>query len=113
MTSKEAAQKWVAGFNAIQRGMIEKLIVLEPESWHEVTVPAVGDRVYVYSESESGGLSHVKSNFSSNLMTAKSYSLRKMISKLNVITNSLCGEQCGALMIHLTGIGWKKMKAKN
>lgn len=54
MTSKEAAQKWVAGFNAIQRGMIEKLIVLEPESWHEVTVPAVGDRVYVYSESESG-----------------------------------------------------------
>lgn len=54
MTIKEAAQKWVGEFNAIPQGMIAKLIKAEPETWHEITVPNVGDRVYIYNKSVFG-----------------------------------------------------------
>ena len=54
MTIKEAAQEWVNGFDAIQQGMIQKLMDAEPEDWQEVTTPAVGDRAYVYEESAEG-----------------------------------------------------------
>lgn len=48
MTIREAAHEWVDSFNAIQRGMIERLIAADPDDWHDVTTPACGDRVYVY-----------------------------------------------------------------
>ena len=48
MTIREAAREWVDSFNAIQRGMIEKLMAADPDDWHDVTTPACGDRVYVY-----------------------------------------------------------------
>lgn len=47
-TKLEAAREWVAGFNAVQHGMIERLMSWAPDEWTEVTAPAVGDRVYVY-----------------------------------------------------------------
>lgn len=47
-TINEAAHLWVGEFNAIQRGMIEKLMQADVEDWHEVTMPRCGDRVYVY-----------------------------------------------------------------
>lgn len=48
MTVREAAEKWVREFNAIDQGMIDKLMGLEPDSWHEVTKPNIGRTVYVY-----------------------------------------------------------------
>lgn len=47
-TKREAAELWVSQFDAIQCGMIEKLMEQEPEAWEEVTAPALGDNVYVY-----------------------------------------------------------------
>lgn len=47
-TINEAAHLWVGEFNAIQQGMIEKLMQADPEDWHEVTMPVRGDLVYVY-----------------------------------------------------------------
>ncbi len=47
-TKREAAELWVSQFDAIQRGMIEKLMEQEPETWEEVTASAPGDNVYVY-----------------------------------------------------------------
>lgn len=49
MTVREAAQAWVHEFNAIDRGMIQKLLEYDPDDWHEVTVPGIGNRVYVYN----------------------------------------------------------------
>lgn len=51
-TMNEAAHTWVNEFNAIPQGMIEKLMTLDYDDWHEVTAPAVGDRVYVYDVPE-------------------------------------------------------------
>lgn len=48
MTIREATHEWVDSFNAIQRGMIDKLMEADPDDWHDVTTPACGDRVYVY-----------------------------------------------------------------
>ena len=48
MTIKEAAEKWVDGFDAIQQGMIAKLMEYEPDEWEEVTIPTVGDLAHVY-----------------------------------------------------------------
>lgn len=48
MTIREAAGEWVREMNAIPTGMIEKLMNIGDEDIHEVTEPAVGDRVYCY-----------------------------------------------------------------
>lgn len=48
MTIREATHEWVDSFNAIQRGMINKLMEADPDNWREVTIPTCGDRVYVY-----------------------------------------------------------------
>lgn len=48
MTIREAAEMWVREFDAIDQGMISKLMGMEPDAWHEVTKPAVGRGVYVY-----------------------------------------------------------------
>ena len=47
MRQLEAAQKWVNGFNAVPTPMIAKLMQADPDDWHEVTYPTVGDHVYV------------------------------------------------------------------
>lgn len=44
---REAAEFWVREFNAIDEGMISALICQNPDDWYEVTLPRVGDRVYV------------------------------------------------------------------
>lgn len=48
MTIREATEEWVREMNAIPQGMIEKLMNIGDEDIHEVTEPAVGDRVYCY-----------------------------------------------------------------
>lgn len=52
MTVREAAEEWVREFNAIQQGMIGKLMAYDPDEWQEVTQPKAGDRVYVYEVPE-------------------------------------------------------------
>jgi len=48
MTRRDAARKWVYGFNAIPSGMVKALMIADPDSWREVTEPGIGDSVYVY-----------------------------------------------------------------
>ena len=54
MTIKEAAEKWVDSFDAIQQSMIAKLMKYDPDEWKEVTMPSEGDIVYVYDEMTKG-----------------------------------------------------------
>lgn len=56
MTRLDAAHEWVREFNAIQQGIIERLMRDNPDEWTEVTVPSAGDRVYVYDVPD--GYSH-------------------------------------------------------
>lgn len=52
--------KWVSGFNAIPRNMIEALWThageYEGDGWQEVTPPCVGDEVYYHPTGKSGEL---------------------------------------------------------
>lgn len=48
LTIRDAAERWVHEMNAIPQGIIEKLMNIGDEDIHEVTEPAVGDRVYCY-----------------------------------------------------------------
>lgn len=48
LTIRDATERWVHEMNAIPQGMIEKLMNIGDEDIHEVTEPAVGDRVYCY-----------------------------------------------------------------
>lgn len=48
LTIKDATERWVHEMNAIPQGMIEKLMNIGDGDIHEVTEPAVGDRVYRY-----------------------------------------------------------------
>ena len=50
MTILEATQQWVYGFNAIPTIMIARLMTQTPEEWTEVTMPVIGDTVYVCAE---------------------------------------------------------------
>lgn len=58
MTKLDAAHEWVREFNAIQQGIIERLMSDHPEEWMEVTEPSAGDRVYVYEAPESADGNH-------------------------------------------------------
>lgn len=49
MTINDAAHEWVREMNAYPQEMIETLIQAKPDDWHEVTMPRVCDRVYVYN----------------------------------------------------------------
>lgn len=51
-TVSDATQEWIKEMDAIQQGMIAKLMKLDPDDWHEVTKPSRGDRVYVYEPPE-------------------------------------------------------------
>lgn len=53
-TVNAAAHEWVREFNAIDQGIINVLVRSDPDSWHEVTEPTEGDRVYVIGECGSG-----------------------------------------------------------
>lgn len=48
-TIKDAAYGWVREFSAFPEGMIAKLMEADELSWHEVTPPSAGDRVYVFN----------------------------------------------------------------
>lgn len=48
LTIRDATERWVHEMNAIPQGMIEKLMNIGDGDIHEVTEPAVGDRVYCY-----------------------------------------------------------------
>ena len=58
MTQNEAAQKFVNGFNAVPTEMIRKLWQADPDDWHEVTCPFVGNKVSTY-DSGSGEIIEV------------------------------------------------------
>lgn len=60
MTINDAAHEWVKEFNAFPYGMIEKLMKNDPNEWYEVTMPAYGDRVYVYEEGEYGEIENIR-----------------------------------------------------
>lgn len=47
-TIREATELLVSQMNAIPYGMIERIVNDSPDEWHEMTLPAIGDRVYVY-----------------------------------------------------------------
>ena len=51
-TVRDAAQEWVREMNAYPYDMIAKLMANEPDDWHEVTAPCVGDRVYTFGNGE-------------------------------------------------------------
>ena len=54
MTLFEASQHWVYGFNAIPTAMLARLMENNPDEWTEVTLPVIGDTVYVYDEDTNG-----------------------------------------------------------
>ena len=47
LTIKEKAQRWVAEMNAFPQEMIETLMKVDIDSWHEVTKPVCKDVVFV------------------------------------------------------------------
>lgn len=55
MTIREATSEWVSRFDAVQTGTLRKLYGYDPDEWQEITVPSIGDRVYVYGEDEPYG----------------------------------------------------------
>lgn len=50
MTIREAAEKWVGGFNAIPLGLMEKAYGDHVDDIREITMPCRGDRVYCYGQ---------------------------------------------------------------
>lgn len=48
MTIREATSEWVNRFDAINTCILRKLFGFDPDDWHELTTPAVGQPVYVY-----------------------------------------------------------------
>lgn len=48
MTISEATHEWVREMNAYPRNMIMTLMQAKPDEWNEITLPRVGDRVYVF-----------------------------------------------------------------
>ena len=57
MTIREAANDWVTRcMDAIDTCILRKLYNFDPDDWHEVTVPSVGDRVYVFNECAYGAI---------------------------------------------------------
>ena len=55
MTVENATRRWILEMNAIDQGMIAKLMAHEPDDWTEVTTPSRGDRVYVYGADFDNG----------------------------------------------------------
>ena len=49
MTISDAAHRWVSEMSRFPNGMLEKLWRSEPESWLEITPPALYDSVYLFN----------------------------------------------------------------
>lgn len=45
-TIRQATERWVEGFNQYPLDMVEKLMKVDVDSWHEITKPIVGDYVW-------------------------------------------------------------------
>lgn len=63
MTILEATQFWVRGFNSIPQSMLALLMNQNPDDWHEVTLPSLGDSVYVYSADKNGEIISIDNGF--------------------------------------------------
>ena len=53
-TIREAAHEWGREFNAVPRGIVEKLIKADCDAIHEVTPPSKEDYVYVFDRDAHG-----------------------------------------------------------
>lgn len=62
ITKSDAAHEWVREFNAIDRGIIEKLMLIDIDDWQEVTMPCVGDRVYCFDSATYGEIVDIDNN---------------------------------------------------
>lgn len=62
ITKSDAAHEWVREFNAIDRGIIEKLMSIDIDDWQEVTMPCVGDRVYCFDSATYGEVTNIDNN---------------------------------------------------
>lgn len=62
ITKSDAAHEWVREFNAIDRGIIEKLMSIDIDDWQEVTMPCVGDRVYCFDSVTYGEIVDIDNN---------------------------------------------------
>ncbi len=51
---EDAIHMMVNTFNRLDKEMLEELMFNNPKDWKEVTVPDVGDEVYVYDENQEG-----------------------------------------------------------
>lgn len=49
MTVSDATHRWVSEFSKFPQDMIQKLMSVDIDSWHEVTKPSVGRRVYAFN----------------------------------------------------------------
>lgn len=54
MTIADAAHEWTREMSRYPESMIRALYNADPDSWHEVTEPSSGDRVYSYDAQEGG-----------------------------------------------------------
>ena len=62
MTVHEAVEAWITEMDAIQQGMIALLMKYKPDDWSEVTMPSVGNRVYVYNTKFAHGSGEIVSH---------------------------------------------------
>lgn len=62
ITKSDAAHEWVKGFNAIDIGIIEKLMSIDIDDWQEVTTPCVGDRVCCFDSDIYGEVANIDNN---------------------------------------------------
>lgn len=62
ITKSDAAHEWVREFNAIDRGIIEKLMSIDIDDWQEVTTPRVCDRVYCFDSETYGEVVDIDNN---------------------------------------------------
>lgn len=61
-TIEEATQDWVRGFNVFPQNMIEAICESKGfQSFNEITIPSIGNRVYEYNNSEYGEITNYNS----------------------------------------------------
>lgn len=78
-TVSEAAHKWVGEFSRFPHSMIETLVRNDFDSWTELTLPTVGDRVYVYSDGKQGEITQIEDG----TYTIETYSDEKIECKVD------------------------------
>lgn len=74
MTINEAAHEWVKEFSALPTDMIAALMEHDPNSWEEVTMPCVGDRVELneFPETDENG-----NPYKGNAITGEVYRIKE------------------------------------